>query len=119
MNIEVNKEEIKEQKEYLISLFGRRNIKNTTTKEIKKAILMKRLIENIKNVKKGDIVYRYDTYKNDIENDKEYVVFSIGNKTSLFGSSDIIINNGNGYIAGGLDGCAVIKEDYKQFMGVV
>lgn len=112
----INKEDIEKDKEYLINGFGERFIKDISLNDFKKAILYKRLIENIKTIKKGDIIYKWDIYKKQVESLKEYAVFSIGNKDSLLGSDDIIINNGGGYIAGGLKGYAVIKEDYKQYL---
>jgi len=115
MIIKITKEDIKTKEEYLIKMLGSVN-KPFNKKDIKKTILLKRLKENIKNCKKGDIIYKFDNYKNVVENFKEYVVFNIGNnKTFLFGREDIIINKDGGYIAGGLNGKAVLKEDWLQY----
>jgi hypothetical protein len=116
MNIIINKEDLEKEKEYLIRYFGERFIKDISLNDFKKAILYKRLIENIKTIKKGDIIYQFDIYKKQIESLKEYVVFSVGNNKTLLGDEDIIINNGGGYIAGGLSGRAVLKEDYNQYL---
>ena len=117
MKIDVSKEDITEFQKDILNWFGKTNLKTAKFEDIKKTILYLRLINNIKNCKKGDIIYRFDEYKEDIESKKEYVVFSI--KENLFGGKDIMINKGNGYIAGGLNGKAVLKEDYEQYLSEI
>jgi len=116
MKTEISEQDIKDNWDYLLRWFGQRFIKDTSINELKKVILYKRLIDNVKESKKGDIIYKVNKDKREVETSKGYVVFSLKNKGSLLGSGDIIINEGNGYIAGGLDGRAVLKEDYEQYL---
>lgn len=117
MKTEITKEEIKENEEFLIRMFGINNLKNTSEEDIKREILLQRLKDGIKEVKKGDVVYNFDNYNDKLESEKEHIVFGI--KSNLFGGKDIIINKGNGYIAGGLDGKAVLKSDWLQYLKVL
>ena len=113
MKIEITEEEIKENKDFLIKEFGKGNLNNMSKRETKRVILLKRLKENIINCKKGDIIYKFNDYKNILESKKEFVVYK--KKESIFGKTDISINNGNGYISGGLNGKAVLKRDWEQY----
>lgn len=115
MKKEVNKTEIEEAKKRLIKQIGEQNLETITNKEIKKIILKDRLKESIKKAKKGDIVYKFNEYSFEAETNKEYKIFEIGNKKSLLGKDDLIINKGGGYIAGGMNGKAVLKEEYNQY----
>ena len=115
MEIEITKQDIKREQEYLINHFGRRFIQSISLKDFKEAILLKRLKENIKTkIKKGLIIYKFDKYKNKVLDFKEYIVYSIGSK-NLLGNEDIVINKEGGYIAGGLNGRAVLKNDWLQY----
>ena len=104
-----------EEINFLTKEFGR-GYKNIDFKLLKKYLLLNKLITGIKKVRVGDVIYKFNDYKNIVEDFKEYVVFGVGNNTSLLGDGDIIINRGGGYIAGGLDGRAVLKKDWIQYL---
>ena len=71
-NLIVYDNEIEDFKDLLIKCFGINNYNKMDINDLKLRILKEKVIKNIINCKKGDIIYKFDKYKGDIESNKEY-----------------------------------------------
>ena len=116
-NLMVYEEDYNIFRDLLIKHFGVNNVDKMDKKELMLSILLDKVLKNIINCKKGDVIYKFNPYKRDIESKEEFIVFSNNNNSNrLLGNDDIIINNGNGYISGGLSGRAVLKDDWELYL---
>lgn len=61
--IEVNDEDIKKNEDVLIRMFGENGYKNVNIIELKKSLLLIKVKRNIKNCQKGDIIYKFNPWR--------------------------------------------------------